>query len=302
MNTRDIRRRIKSVKNTAQITKAMEMVSAAKMRKAQDAALRTRAYSDYALSLLSRIARKNDEDMSTLHPLLRKQESKRILLVAVSSNRGLCGGLNTNVIRKSVEYIKKEQSEGRAVDVITVGRKVHDALAKMQFNVIASFNEFGDSLQFIEVSPLTKMAIDAFSHGDYDRVVMCYPHFVSTIAQRPVIKRIMPLGKDLLLFFSEALNKKFEADTNEIDYLFEPSPAEILQTLLPKLVEMQMYQSLLESNASEHSARMVSMKNATDAAKDIIDDLTLTYNQARQAAITREIAEITGGAAALENA
>lgn len=306
--TRELRSRIKSIRNTSKVTKAMQMVSAAKMRKAQDAALRTRGYASQALLLLTRIAeQEHGEAASYQHPLLVKGDKKKMLLIAVSSNRGLCGGLNANAIRKSADFIREQEAQGVSVDVIAVGKKINDALLKMKFNVIASYTNLGDTFGFLEVSPITRMALDSFTDGTYDRVVMCYPHFISTISQRPAIKRIMPLSKELTEFLHDVLKatesiagQEQNTDITVPDYIFEPSPKDILDILLPRLVEMQMYQALLEANASEHSARMVAMKSATDAAKDIIDDLTLTYNQARQSAITTEISEIVGGASALE--
>ena len=294
----DIRRRIKSIKSTRSITKAMQMVSASKMRKAQEATLKTRSYAAKSLEILAAVAEKM-RDYS--HYLLAKPEGKRFLVLVVTSNKGLCGSLNANVTRKVLEFIEKKEGE---YHFVTLGRKGRDLLLRLGQTVVADFSDISESLSFYNILPLTRYLFDDYRNGKYDRIYIVYSHFVSVLNQKTVARRLLPLGKDILAPLREVMMKAeqnlLEEHERGYDYLFEPNPAEVLEELLPRLVEMQLYQSYLESYASEQAARMVAMKNATEAAGDLIEDLTLTYNKARQAGITQEISEIVGGAEALK--
>jgi len=317
-SSRDIVRRIKSIKNTKKVTKAMEMVSSSKMRRAVNSVLATRFYSTHAWQLILNVAGKT---RSELHPLLisRKAE-KKIGIVAVSSNRGLCGSFNQQVVKAAVDYIKKLQKENPKleVEVISVGKKSSKTFLRLGYNVVAEFSKNDVVERADEIRPLAKMVVNDYLAGKYDRVVLFYTDFVSTLKQAPRQKQILPIEREpdeILGTIGEVKKLEIRNQKSEIEeesarggsgsaekfeYLFEPSPKTILNELLPRLLEMQVYQAMLESNASEHSARMMAMRNASDAAGDMIDELTLSYNQARQAAITKEIAEIAGGKAALE--
>ncbi|MFH0820647.1 MAG: ATP synthase F1 subunit gamma [Candidatus Peregrinibacteria bacterium] len=302
----DIRRRIKSIKSTRSITKAMQMVAASKMRKAQEQALKTRSYAFKSLQILAAISEKL-EDYS--HYLLTKTKGHRSLVLVITSNKGLCGSLNTNLIRKVIDFtddmkIKYPELNELAepFHFVTIGKKGRDTLFRLGHKVVADFSDISETQTFLKVVPMIRYLFDKFQMEGYDRIYLAYNHFISVLNQKPIIKRLLPLGSDLLDDLSEVFDRqsKIESSESSYGYVFEPSPAEVLEDLIPRLVEMQAYQSLLESQASEHSARMVAMKNATEAAGDLIDDLTLTFNKARQSSITQEIAEIVGGAEALK--
>jgi len=299
--TKLIRSRIKSVKNTRKITKAMELVAASKMRKATEAAITSRPYNDAARAILAGVAQKKQ---STLHPLLRVPErTKRELVIVITSNRGLCGGLNANVIRESFAYIRARQAEGCVVKAVTVGKKGRAQLAKAGVELVADFPDITSAIDFLTIRPLGQLALQEFNEQRVDRVTLIYTHFQSALIQRSAIQHILPMTH---LFSTDGMPPRQPAPKahpplaeEETEYLFEPSAALVYQEMLPRFLETQVYHAILEAVASEHSARMLAMRNASDAADDITQDLTLTYNQARQAAITQEIAEIAGGAAAL---
>lgn len=303
----EIRRRIKSVKSTRSITKAMQMVAASKMRKAQEVALRTRSYAEKALEILAAVS---DKVPNFPHYLLEKREGNRSLVLLITSNKGLCGSLNTNVIRKAIEFMemttgetKRDPAQKETFHFVTLGKKGRDTLFRLKKEVKADYSDMGESLSFIDIAPLTKNLLDEYKDGHYDRIYIVYTHFVSVLVQKSVVKRVVPLGKDLLAVLQEisAANRGQERKVEgQYEYTFEPDPKEVLDELLPRLVEMQIYQSVLEAYASEQSARMIAMKNATEAAGELMDDLTLTYNKTRQAAITQEISEIVGGVEALK--
>ncbi|MFH1286885.1 MAG: ATP synthase F1 subunit gamma [Candidatus Magasanikbacteria bacterium] len=318
VNTKAINRRIKSVKNTRKITKAMEMVAATKMRKAVEAALATRTYAQLAWDLLVHLSKSQKTEL----PLMRTEPVKRLLVILLTSNRGLCGSFNSNIIKKTAVQLADprnisihrseagkdiEPSEIIEVDVIGVGKKGADFAKKTGHNLIASFSDLSDRPTMGDILPVAKMAMDAFREKKYDKVVVAYTNYVSAIAQVATLRQVLPVSEvDLEKTIAESgkdtentdLEKTSEDKMSE--YIFEPSKEEVLETILPRLVESQMYQSVVESAASEHSSRMMAMRNASDAASEMIDDLTLTFNKARQAGITQEIAEIAGGAAALE--
>lgn len=297
LSTRAIRRRIKSVKNTRKITKAMELVSASKMRKAVSLVLSSRPFARLAWDTVSAVGAVVDV---SLHPLLRKEKkSGRTLILLLTSDRGLAGGFNTNMIKKIVQMAKDSGLDN--LDVVAVGRKGADAARRAGLKLIASFTGITNNPKFEEILPIGKMLVDDFIKEKYDRVLLAYTDFVSAVNQKPTILELLPFGS-LSKYFGvgEVSQKAIQALPVSNEYKFEPTPAEVLNRLLPRLVETMVYQSVLESAASEHSARMLAMRNASDAAGDMIDSLTFTYNQFRQAAITREIAEISGGKAALE--
>ncbi|MFA5062029.1 MAG: ATP synthase F1 subunit gamma [Patescibacteria group bacterium] len=317
VNTKAIKRRIKSVGSIEKITKAMEMVAAAKMRKAVSAALDTRTYATLAWDLLVNLS----ITQKAVLPLLDIRPVKKLLIILITSNRGMCGSFNSNIIRKTAEQLKNPQniskqrikgvdvkpSEKVEVDVVGIGKKGADFAKKMGANLIASFTQLSDTPTFEDVMPISRMIIEEYEKKNYDKVVVAYTDFKSTIAQVAKLRQVLPISEvDLEKMISELGQNKPEEKVKEDSkqlalrhYLFEPNKGEVLKIILPRLVETQIYQAMLESNASEHSARMMAMRNAADAADDIIKELELNFNKARQASITQEIAEISGGAAAL---
>ncbi len=296
-NLRDIRRRIKSVKNTAQITRAMQLVAAAKMKKAQDQALAGRAYADQLNQVLVNLKENTEEGA---HPLLEKREGTKTLMLVISTDKGLCGGLNTNLFKKIIA------EAGEDTDFVTVGRKLRMQLVSLGKELKADF-EVKDPVPFTEARPIAKYLTDLFLAGDYDIIQVAFNNFVSTMVQDPHVTQLLPINADTVGEKQdyEGVGKEEIGETDKAtalskDYLFEPSAESVLDTLLPLFVNYQIYQMLVESRASEHSARMVSMKSATDNAKKMIDELTLQYNKARQAAITAELLEITTAMKAME--
>ncbi len=318
INTKTIKRRIKSIGNTKKITKAMEMISAVKMRRAVANVLASRSYASLAWEMLTEIARKTD---TARHPLLTQRPVKKIGLVLITSNRGLAGGFNSRLLQAVNNYIiqNKDSSLTPEVEVFLTGRQGKKIYHKFGHTVVAEFSKVDLTTSVEEVLPMAQMAVRDYMAGTYDRIVVAYTDYVSAVNQVPRIKQILPLTeKDPMLgsvnndvgagFPSPdqgAQDDKGEETSplqsdNDSHYLFEPNTKEVLDVLLPRLVEMQMYQAILESDASEHSARMLAMRNASDAATDMIKELQNSFNKARQAAITQEISEIVGGAAALE--
>jgi len=269
------------------------------MRKAQQATLRTRVYADRAWSLISDLAGKTD---SKLHSFLAKKDKiKKVCVVLVSSDRGLCGGFNAQIIKKVAEFSKGLMEKGIEMEFITVGKKSKDFVARKKMSVIADFTNLSSVTRLAEIRAVAKIAIDDFSAGKYDEVYLAYTDFISTISQRPRILKLLPFSRERDFDLGKVnKEKEEESKEKEHEFIFEPSPDQVLEYMLPKMAEMQIFQAVLESNASEHSARMVAMKNASDSAEDMIFDLTLMYNQVRQSAITKEIMEIVSGKAALE--
>ncbi|PJA45866.1 ATP synthase F1 subunit gamma [Candidatus Uhrbacteria bacterium CG_4_9_14_3_um_filter_50_9] len=299
VQTRVIKRRIKSVKNTRKITKAMELVAASKMRKAVNSVLGTRPYSKLAWNTVLSIGQAVD---TSLHPLLKEpDEVKRVLMILITSDRGLAGGYNTNMIRAARQKVK-ELGSSVEIETVCIGKRGADAMRRLNLPVIASFTDVTNNTKFEEVLPIGRMVIDEFTKGTYDKVIIAYTDFISAITQKPIILDLLPLGTpeataEIGGMEKEAAEKTF---TEAKEYTFEPSPRGVLDKILPRLVETMVYQAVLEAAASEHSSRMMAMRSASDAAGDMIDDLTFTFNQARQAGITQEIAEISSGKAALE--
>ena len=284
---RDIRRRIKSVKNTAQITKAMQMVAASKMRKAQEAALAGRPYAE----LLNRVlVSLRDRVDSSLHPLLEKREVKNELVILLSTDKGLCGGLNTNLFREVLNFNTETTS------FISVGRKGTQFLSRTKRRMIADF-ALKDHPSFLETKAISKFAIEKFLSGDVDKVTVLFPLFVNTLNQRPTAIPLLPITSLEEAGVSQAGGEP--AAPPEGGLLFEPDAQSILDAIVPYYVHYELYQMVLGSRASEHSARMVAMKSATDNAKQLGKDLTLEYNKARQAAITTELLEISTAQLAL---
>ncbi|MGA9577008.1 MAG: ATP synthase F1 subunit gamma [Terrimicrobiaceae bacterium] len=284
---RDIRRRIKSVKNTAQITKAMQMVAASKMRKAQQAALNGRSYAILLNRVLVSLRNRLEE---RVHPLLEKREVKNELVVVLSTDKGLCGGLNTNLLREVINF------DVTTTKFVSVGRKGTQFLARTKRNMIADF-PLKEQPTFLETKAISKFLIERFLSGDVDKVTVLYPRFVNTLTQKPTTLTLLPITS-----LEEAgiqVPNEPPIPEAEGDIIFEPGPEKILDNLLPYYVHFALFQMLLATRASEHSARMVAMKSATDNAKEIVKDLTLEYNKARQASITKELLEITTAQLAL---
>ena len=285
-NLRDIRRRIKSVKNTAQITRAMQLVAAAKMKKAQDQAMAGRDYSSQLNAVLSDIAANfSDEEVS--HPLLEMREGDRELVLVVSTDKGLCGPLNTNVAKK----LRAGTSD--SADYVTVGRKLRVMLEKTQKEIIADYSVH-DPVPFADARAIAALLTKQFLEGKYDKVSIVYTRFVNTLSQVPEVIQLLPVKPP------EQTEDSGSIEGDSSDSLFEPTATDVLASILPLYVNFQVYQALLESRATEHSARMVAMKAATDNAKKFNKELTLQYNKVRQAAITAELLEITTAMKAME--
>jgi F-type H+-transporting ATPase subunit gamma len=287
-STRDIRRRIKSVKNTSQITKAMQMVAASKMRKAQMRALSGRPYAEELAKILAALGKAGGSD--ELHPLLEeRKEVKRELVIVISTDKGLCGALNTNLLRELNRF------DAAKTTFVAVGRKGAQYLGRLKRDLAAEF-ELKEAFTFLECKQASKFAIDKFLSGEVDKVTVAYTDFKSTLRQEPTLKVILPVQNFDL---DDLHGQKTEVAASSTEYLFEPSAGGVLEHLVPHYVHFAVYQMVLESRASEHSARMVAMKNATDNAKQLIKDLTLEYNKIRQAGITTELLEITTAQMAL---
>jgi F-type H+-transporting ATPase subunit gamma len=282
-NTRDIRRRIKSVKNTAQITKAMQMVAAAKMRKAQMAALAGRPYSEVLNRVLVSLRNHVSE---VAHPLLEKRPVKKKLVLLVTSDKGLCGALNTNVLREAATLNASETL------FVASGKKGASFLARTGREMIADFLLI-DSPSFLQTKAVSKFCLEKFLSGEVDEVSVLYPKFVNTLIQKPVLERLLPISGEV------AAGEGSTEEGGEAQYLFEPDADQVLDAILPYYFHFTIFQMILDARASEQSARMVAMKSATDNAKNLVKDLTLEYNKARQASITTELLEITTAQMAL---
>ena len=280
---REIRRRIASVRNIKQITRAMQFVAASKLKRAQDATLQSRPYADKIDEVLADLAAVLGGEE---HPLLAKRETGTRLMVLLTTDRGLAGSLNTNTIRYASQQITADAGE---LSVVTVGRKGQAAMRRARLPIAASFEGFGDRPTFAQVLPVARLLTADYIAGRYNAIDLVYPRFISTLTQRPIVDRLLPVEPS--------------SDADEgipgNQFIFEPNAAEVLRQLLPRYVATRVFQAVLEVTASEQSARMVAMKNATENAQELIDDLTLTYNKVRQANITREMIEIATGANAL---
>lgn len=286
-SSREIKRRIRSVKNVAQITRAMEMVAASKMRRAQRNVLAARPYADRMRDLIGELtvravggARKGT--------LLEKRENvRRVGLIIVTPDRGLCGSLIANVLRRSVRFIIDQRAQGREVDVFAYGKKGRDFILRSGYTLASEMVKIGDAPKIEDILGVAIAAVKGFESGRYDELYIVYSEYINTLVQRATLKQLAPV------------ESAQTTSTSRSDFTYEPSQEEVLQEVLPRYVESQIYQSILESIASFYSAQMVAMRNATKSAKDLVQDLTLTFNKARQAAITKEVSEIASGAAAL---
>ena len=287
---REVRRRIASVTNIAQITRAMQMVAASRMKRAQDAILAARPYSDELREALARVAAAVSAEVD---PLLDRRPVRRVGLIVITTDRGLVGSLNANAVRAVLRHVAEEATrhgEEAEVAAITVGRKGRDALRRAGVPIAAHFAQLGDRPSFADITPIARLVTEDFLAGTYDRIEIAYSTFINTLSQRPVVVTVLPVEQPGM---GEA-----ETETND-EYLFEPSPEAVLSRLLPHFVAIDIYRAVLENRASEQSAQMVAMRSATDNARELIGDLTLVYNKTRQANITREMTEIASGAEAL---
>ena len=283
-NLKEIRSRIASVSSTMQITSAMKMVSAAKLKKAQDAITAMRPYADKLTELLQNLSANLDGDGGSAYSEVR--EVNRVLVVAISSNRGLCGAFNANIVKQCVS-LSQSKYAGKQIDFITVGKKANDLLRK-KHTVVSNHNELYDNLNFESVALVAQALMDYYKEGKYDRIELVYNKFKNAATQIVTTEQFLPIQP-----------AASDVATDSADYLYEPSEADIVSQLIPKALKTQLYKAIRDSFASEHGARMTAMHKATDNAGELKNQLTLTYNKARQAAITNEILEIVGGAEAL---
>ncbi|WP_298997334.1 ATP synthase F1 subunit gamma [uncultured Tenacibaculum sp.] len=284
-NLKEIRNRITSIKSTMQITSAMKMVSAAKLKKAQDAITAMRPYSSKLTELLQSLSATLDSDAGGVYSTER--EVNKVLLVSITSNRGLCGGFNSSVIKETVKTIN-EKYNNTTVDLLTIGKKGNDILSK-EYTVVENRNDIFDDLTFDNVAEVAEKLMNLFVDGSYDKIEIIYNRFKNAATQIVQVEQFLPIQP-----------VEGEANAN-LDYIFEPSKEEIILELIPKSLKTQLYKAIRDSFAAEHGARMTAMHKATDNATELRDELLLTYNKARQAAITNEILEIVGGAEALNN-
>lgn len=314
-NTKEIQRRIKSIQSTKKITKAMEMVAASKMRKAIESVLKTRTYANLSWETILHLSNLKDN----FHPLLENRDKvKRVGIVLITSNRGLCSGFNTAIINKVHNSIKKHMESGKENPAfILIGKKGAAVSKHYGYEIAYEFEKMDIISEVSEVLAISKIVIDDYLEGKYDKIMVAYTDYVSASKQVPRVKQLLPVdveaeekylgvvGEDTRLgidkdFIKEKKEKHLKGQELDHGYTFEPSPEEVLNEMVPRLIEIQLFQALLESNASEHSARMTAMHQATDAANDMENELTLSYNKARQASITAEIAEISSGAKAID--
>jgi len=297
---RDIRKRIASIRSTQQITKAMKMVAAARLRRAQESILATRPYATKMLEVLSSLAARTSADA---HPLLARREPKRIEVVVFTSDRGLCGAFNTNLIQRAERFLGEEKANTDEIALSLIGRKGRDYFRKRKVSIRREYINFFGKVDYPLASRIGQELVQAYSQKQVDGIYLLYSEFRSAIQQAVVLKKILPVtpkvpdaGEKLPALSAPPLEKGGAA----VEYIYEPSEGEILEKLLPMYVEVQVYQALLESVASEYGARMTAMENATNNAAEMIEKLTLIYNKARQAAITKELIEIVSGAEALK--
>ena len=299
--TKEIKQRIKSVKNTKKITKAMELVAASKMKRAISKAVSSRLYANYSWDLLTSLSERLDETTSPFFKEIPNSKLKT-LFVLITSNGGLCGAYNSQIIKKSIASLK--QINMNDLDIITIGKKGDHAMRRTGSSVIASFLDLPDNSVLSDIMPLSKIIIDEYKKGIYKKVHIAYTDFISALNQKPNVKQILPITNQDLKELIETLGEnkesiKVEKDKKQVPYIFEGDMNEIVESLAEKLVRMQIYHMILESSASEQSSRMMAMKNASEAAGEMIDDLTLVFNKARQASITQEISEISAGMASV---
>ena len=284
-NIREIRNRIRSVRNTAKVTRAMEMIAASKMRRSQQRLIAGRPYSETITEIIGHITGQASDGAGDTHPLMVTRDPKKIRVIHVTPDRGLCGGLVGNLNRSLSRFIG---GQDLPVDSVVIGRKGRDFASRSNIEIRSSFTDIGDTPSLSDTKEIAEVVISDYENGDVDEVYISYSKFVSTVVQQPIIKKLLPV---------EATDVE---SSNRGGYIYEPNPAEILDSLLPKFVQVQIYHSILESIGSEHSARMVAMSSATDSANEMIQGLILLMNKVRQASITTELLDIVGGVAALE--
>ena len=287
-STREIRRRIRSVKNISQVTRAMEAVAASKMRRAQQKVLATRPYAKKAREVLSYIARLDSGGGAMDALISPRAEVKRVGVILVTADRGLAGGFNANVLRRNAAFLKEQRDQGREIEVVAVGKKGRDWLLRYDPVLRAEYTNMPDTPSSADAGPISRTVIDDFRSERIDEAHLIFTDFVNTLIQRPAVQQILPV-----------VPAEPEVAMPP-DYIFEPSVEAVLEHVLFGFTEVQILQGLYESIASEHSARMVAMRNATEAANELVDELTLTYNKARQEGITRELMDIVGGSIGLE--
>ncbi|MBS1251303.1 MAG: ATP synthase gamma chain [Anaerolineales bacterium] len=284
---RELKRRIDSVKNIGQVTRAMEAVAASKMRRAQEATLASREYADKTWEVLTFLASQPIQQEEQVLPLLQKRPVENVGLIVITPDRGLAGALVSNILRKAVNFTQAQQVP---VSMIAVGRKGIIFLGHHNYPLHATFSDIPDLPSTVDISPIARVAVDGFTDGVFDQVHLCYTDFINTLRQEPVIRQLLPI------------QPAPPAERLQAEYIFEPDPQTILNEVLPDFTLFQIYQAVLEAQASEQSARMVAMRNATESAEELAEDLTLEYNKARQTEITLEILDIAGGAEALAQA
>ena len=283
---KEIRTQIKSINNTQKITRAMEMVAASKMRKAQDRMRKARPYAEKIRNVVSHLHYAHPEYK---HPFMQERDARRVGIIIVSSDRGLCGGLNTNVLKNAITEMKQWHDQGVEVDVCCIGNKGFASMKRFGANIVSHVGGLGDTPRIEELIGAIKIMLDSYIDGKLDRLYLVYNDFVNTMTQQPISEQLLPLPE----------SEEAEQLKHYWDYLYEPDAKEVLDGLLTRYIETQIYHGVVENLASEQSSRMVAMKSASDNAGNMIEDLTLRYNKARQAAITQEISEIVGGAAAV---
>ncbi len=282
---RDIRRRMRSVQNTGKVTNAMSLIAASKMRRAQMAVLQGRPYAEKIQEVIANLAAQPGEEEAVVHPLLQTRPLQRVGVLAITPDRGLCGGLHSNLNRQVAQFIL---GQSVPVRLIVAGKKGRDFMLRYGQDVKAVFTDLGDRPTLADTTAISRLVMDAYAGGEVDEVYLAYTRFVSTMSQQPVVERWLPVTPAQLSAAERA------------GYIYEPNSLTVLGSLLPRFVEMQVYHALLESIASEQSARMVAMRNATDNAKSLVEDLTLVMNKLRQDSITNELLDLVGGQVALE--
>ena len=284
-SVRDIRRRIRSVQNTGKVTNAMSLVAASKMRRAQASVLQGRPYSEKIQEVIADLAAQPQDEADAIHPLLQVRPVQRIGVLAITPDRGLCGGMHSNLNRRVAQFIL---GQSVPVRVISVGRKGRDFMVRYGQDLQAVFTDLGDRPTLADIIAIPRLVVNTYTEGGMDEVYLAYTRFVSTMSQQPVLERLLPVTPAQL------------GSAERVGYIYEPDNLTVLGSLLPRFVEMQVYHALLESIGSEQSARMVAMRSATDNAKSLVDDLTLEMNKARQDSITNELLDLVGGQVALE--
>lgn len=294
-STREIKRRIGSIKNIGQITKAMQMVATSKMRRAQDRVQQARPYADQLSAMVSRLSRAGGADIGSEAALMAERPVRKIGYVLITPDSGLCGALPSNINRRAVTSVQEVQQEHAqngtlpSVDFVAVGRKGRDFIVRSPYNLLAEFTNYGAQPGLNDATAIAQVAMDAFIKGEVDVVYLVYAKFVNTVTQVPTVVKLLPVEPPT----GEGDEKK------NVEYIYEPNPQSLFEALLPRYVDLQVYRAMLESLASQWSAQMVAMKNATDSAQELLQDLNLTYNKARQASITTQILEVVSGAEAL---